>query len=33
VTPLIDTGMREYIAAKEGIVLDQAEIIKKESIG
>ena len=33
VTPIIDTGMQEINAAKEGKVLDKTEIIKKISVG
>jgi hypothetical protein len=33
VTSIVDTGMQEINAAKEGKVLDKSEIVKKISIG
>lgn len=32
-TPIVDTGMQEINAAKDGKVLDKSEIIKKVSVG
>jgi|LauGreDrversion4_2_1035121.scaffolds.fasta_scaffold216611_1 hypothetical protein len=33
VTSIVDTGMQEINAAKEGKVLDKSEIVKKISVG